>query len=244
MSGAARTKVGLSIKEGPRTKESQYEDCLVVDETVGRARFGVMSNQVWHDDPKRLAFVLARYKFAAKMLAGLPKVLEVGCADAFASRLVRAEVGHLTATDIDPIFIADAEARQDPNWPLEMKVHDMLSGPCPGPDGSTFDGAYSLDVLEHIPAAEEERFVGNIAASLTPHGVFLVGMPSLSSQAYASPQSKAGHINCKHAPELKQLMQKFFRNVFLFAMNDEMVHTGFHAMAHYHLALCCTPKHG
>jgi hypothetical protein len=68
---------------------------------------------------------------------------------------------------------------------------------------------------------------------LTPHGVCLLGSPSLQSQAYASPPSKAGHVNCKTAPEFKRLMQKFFHNVFIFSMNDEVVHTGYYAMAHY-----------
>ena len=71
-----------------RTKEAQYEDCLRVAEEAGLARFGIMSNQVWHEDPKRLAFLLARYKFVAKMLSGRDKVLEVGYADAFATRIV------------------------------------------------------------------------------------------------------------------------------------------------------------
>lgn len=223
-----------------RTKEAQYEDCLVVDETVGRARFGVMSNQVWHDDPKRLLFVLARYKFAARMLAGLDRVLEVGCADAFASRLVRAEVGHLTATDIDPLFIADAAGQQDANWPIELGVHDMLAGPYPG----RFDGAYSLDVLEHIPPEQEDRFLANLASSLGGHGVAVIGMPSLASQAHASPQSRVGHVNCKHAPDLKRTLARHFHNVFLFSMNDEVVHTGFYPMAHYYFALACGPRRG
>lgn len=226
------------IQTKTRTKESQYEECLVVDETVGRARFGVMSNQVWHDDPKRLAFVLARYKFAARMLSGLARVLEVGCADAFASRIVRAEVGHLTATDIDPVFIRDAAGQQDPKWPIELGVHDMLAGP----HRERFDGVYSLDVLEHIEPAREDSFLANITASLSAHGVALIGMPSLASQAHASPQSRIGHVNCKHAPDLKQAMARHYHNVFIFSMNDEVVHTGFYPMAHYYFALCCGPR--
>jgi hypothetical protein len=34
-------------------------------------------------------------------------------------------------------------------------------------------------------------------------------------------------------------MQRFFHNVFMFSMNDEVVHTGYHKMAHYLFALCC-----
>ncbi len=221
-----------------RTVEAQYEDCLAVDDEHGRARFGLMSNQVWYDDPKRLAFLLARYKFVGKMLAGASRVLEVGCADAFGTRLVQAEVGRVTAIDIDPVFIADAKERMDPKWRLNLDTHDMLSGPYPG----GFDGAYSLDVLEHIPQQDETRFLTNIVASLKLHGVLIVGMPSLASQDHASPQSKIGHINCKHAPEFKTLMRRFFHNVFIFSMNDEVVHTGFHPMAHYYFALCCDKR--
>lgn len=221
-----------------RTKERQYEACLEVAEAHGRTRLGLMTNQVWHEDPKRLAFVLARYKFVSRMLAGLGSVLEIGCADAFASRIVQAEVGQLTAIDFDPVFIADAVERMEPHWTFGVAVHDMLAGPYPGP----FDGAYSLDVLEHIEPKDEGRFVGNIAASLKPEGVAIIGMPSLNSQVYASEQSRIGHINCKQGGDLKGFLQSHFQNVFLFSMNDEVVHTGFHPMAHYYLALCCAPR--
>lgn len=34
-------------------KENQYQDLIDVDRDVGRTSFGLMSNQVWHDDPKQ-----------------------------------------------------------------------------------------------------------------------------------------------------------------------------------------------
>lgn len=219
-----------------RTVEPQYDACVEIARSEGVTRFGVMANQCWAEDPKRLAFLLARYKFVGRMLEGRKRVLEVGCADAFGTRVVQQMVGHVTATDIDPLFIEDAKSRLDPRWPMELKLHDMLAGPMV-PGG--FDGAYSLDVLEHIPVAEEGRFLGNLVASLGAEGAAVIGMPSLNSQTYASPQSKIGHINCKQAADFKALMQDFFQHVFIFSMNDEVVHTGFHAMAHYYLALCC-----
>ena len=33
-------------------------------------------------------------------------------------------------------------------------------------------------------------------------------------------------------------MEKFFRNVFMFSMNDEVLHTGFEKMSNYIFALC------
>ena len=220
------------------TKEPQYQPCVETAQTAGLTTLGLMSNQVWHDDPKRLGFVLARYKFVAKMFSGLNHVLEVGCADAFGTRIVRQEVKALTATDFDPVFVEDVNRRMDPAWPFECVTHDLLNGPM----DRRFDGVYAVDVIEHIAEADENRFMANLAASLHPHGVCIIGTPSLESQAYASPGSKAGHVNCKSGPGLKELMERHFRNVFIFGMNDEVLHTGFHKMAHYLFALCCAKK--
>ena len=227
-----------TLSASSHTVEPQYQNCLDIEAQHGRASLGLMTNQVWHDDPRRLTFVLARYKFVAKMLAGRERVLEVGCADAFGTRIVQQDVGRVTASDIDPVLIEDARQRLNNEWPLDFIVHDMLDGPL----ASAFDAVYSLDVLEHIARDHEDRFVANIAASLNRTGVAIIGSPSLNSQQWASPTSKAGHINCKDAGELKRLLERCFDNVFVFSMNDEVVHTGFYAMAHYYFALCCGPR--
>lgn len=217
-----------------QTREPQYQAQVTIRDTKGFARLGLTTNQVWNEDPRHLLWILARYKFVSKMLSGRHNVLEVGCGDAFGTRLVQQEVRTVTAVDFDPVFIKDARARMQDPWRFECFTHNMLSGPVEG----KFDAAYSLDVIEHIPKSEEERFLENIAASLTPQGVLIIGTPSLQSQAYASKYSKEGHINCKDHKDLKELMQRFFENVFIFSMNDEVVHTGFYPMAHYLFALC------
>ena len=218
-----------------KSREPQYQSLIEKFDEKGLESLGLMTSQAWDDDPKRLAFTLARYKFVAKMLSGRRHVLEVGCADAFGTRVVRQEVKELTAVDFDPVFIEDVNRRMRPNWKFNCFVHDMLENPVPG----SFDGAYALDVLEHIQPKDEEKFLDNLSASLAPHGVAIIGMPSLESQSYASPMSKAGHVNCKSMPDLKEVMEKYFFNVFMFSMNDEVVHTGYHKMAHYLIALCC-----
>ncbi|APW41613.1 class I SAM-dependent methyltransferase [Rhodoferax saidenbachensis] len=217
------------------TKEPQYELLYQVVEQHGIASFGLMANESWNQDPKRTLFTLARYKFVAKLLSGKKSVLEVGCADAFGTRLVQQEVGHVTAVDFDPVFIKDAQSRANKNWPLTLKVQDMLAGPVPG----TFDAAYSLDVLEHIQPQDEAAFMRNFCASVSIDAPVIIGMPSLESQAHASPQSKAGHVNCKTGKVFKSDLEQYFQNVFVFSMNDEVVHTGYYPMAHYLLALCC-----
>ena len=217
------------------TKERQYQVMLEYRRERGLETLGLMTSQAWYDDPKRLTFTLARYKFVAKMLTGSSHVLEVGCADAFGTRIVVQEVKALTAVDFDPLFVEDTNARMSERWRFTCKTHDMLKGPMEG----EFDGMYALDVLEHIEPAQESAFLRNMCASLTPHGTMMIGMPSLESQPYASSLSKEGHVNCKTMPDLKQTMQRFFHNVYMFSMNDEVVHTGYHKMAHYLFALCC-----
>jgi SAM-dependent methyltransferase len=217
------------------TKEPQYSLLFDVKEKHGIARLGLMVNESWNQDPKRTLFTLARYKFVAKMLGGRKRVLEVGCADAFGTRIVQQSVSHVTAVDFDPIFIADVKERMNPHWPIEAFVHDMMAGPVPGP----FDAAYALDVLGHISPQDEQGFISNMVQSLTADGVAILGMPSLESQIYASPQSKAGHVNCKSGEGLKRTLEQHFHSVFVFSMNDEVVHTGFYPMSHYLLGLAC-----
>lgn len=224
--------------EKMETREPQYKLVFDVREKHGISRFGLMANESWNQDPRRTLFTLARYKFVAKMLSGKEHVLEVGCADAFGTRLVQQEVTHVTAVDFDPVFIQDARERMNPNWPFECFVHDMLSGPVPG----KFDAVYSLDVLEHIQPENEPAFMNNLLASIYPNAPVIIGMPSLESQSYASPQSKAGHVNCKSGPDLKRVLEQYFNNVFVFSMNDEVVHTGFFPMAHYLIAICCVKR--
>jgi 2-polyprenyl-3-methyl-5-hydroxy-6-metoxy-1,4-benzoquinol methylase len=217
----------------PETKEPQYDLLFRVKEKHGIARLGLMVNESWSQDPRRTLFTLARYKFVSKMFAGRKSVLEVGCADAFGTRIVQQTVDHVTAVDFDSLFIADVKERMDPHWPIDAFVHDVLSGPVPG----SYDAVFALDVLEHIEPSVEDKFLRNCIGTMEPHGVALFGMPSLEAQPYASPQSKAGHVNCKTMPDFKAVIERYFHTVFMFSMNDETVHTGYHKMAHYLIAL-------
>lgn len=221
-----------------KTREPQYQRCIELRDNIGLNSLGLGVNQLWEDDPRHLVFLLSRYKFVSKMYSGMDKVLEIGCGDAFGTRLLLQEVNNVVAIDFDPVFINDIEDRKREDWKLTTLVHDILTGPVEG----EFDGAFSLDVLEHIQHENEDTFVNNVCRSIHENGVLIIGTPSLESQEHASALSKAGHINCKDHNELRILMKKFFYNVFILSMNDEVVHTGFYPMAHYLFAVCCNKK--
>ncbi len=226
---------------------SQYR---ILDESAeihGGRIMGSMANATWNLDPKRLTFTLSRYKFAAKMLEGKENVLEVGCGDGFASRIVAQHVKHLTVSDFDPRFVAEASGQGTDVWRIHAIQLDPLKN-VPLLRSNTkrvteatigsWDGIYLLDVLEHIPPSQEVAFIRNLTEGLDNEGVLIIGMPSLESQPFASPASKEGHVNCKTSEELRSLMHQFFSNVFMFSMNDEVVHTGFARMANYIIAVC------
>ena len=238
MTQPSATDASRPLDPGTGTREPQYNRCLEIRAAEGLTPLGLMTNQVWHDDPRRLGILLARYKFVSKMLSGKRSVGEVGCGDAFGARVVLQEVGEVVAYDFDPHFIDDIRQRQSKKWRIFAQFHDIVEAPLP----NEHDGLYSLDVIEHIRMRDEDAYLSNLRRSLTSDGVLIIGTPSLESQAYASPPSKAGHINCKSGDQLKALLGRYFHNVFLFSRNDEVVHTGFYPMAHDLFAVCCQRK--
>jgi len=193
---------------------------------------GGMTKHAFEIDPKRLGFILARYKFVAKMLAGKPTVLEIGCADGIGSHVVAQSVGHLTAIDLDAKSIAEAQSHNSAGWPISFACRDAMKAP---PLAGIWDAVYCLDVLEHIEPAQEHEFLTMLHRTAP---VCIIGTPSLESQVYASELSKQGHINCKSGEKLRFQCSDYWAHVFMFAQNDEVVHTGHLGMAHYLFALC------
>lgn len=119
----------LIMKDIKTTKYHVNQPLITLEQRIGLQTLGIMNNAVWYEDPKRLVFTLARYKFVAKMLAGKQQVAEIGCGDGFGSRIVRQEVGNLLITDYDPYFIKKIKEQVSEQWPIESKTHDTLAAP-------------------------------------------------------------------------------------------------------------------
>ena len=200
-----------------------YDECHVA---------GGMSAYEWERDPKRILFILARYKFVAKMLEGKELVLEVGCADGYGSRVVRQHVQNLDAIDIDTSSIVEAQQNCSPKWPINFMVRDILEQPR---RLHGYDAVYALDLFEHFYVEQESVLLESLYDSAS---VCIIGTPSLESQAHASKLSKEGHVNCVSGHALKTKCLAYWDQVFMFSMNDEVVHTGFSPMSHYNFVLC------
>lgn len=200
----------------------------------GQISLGIHTSYTLRNDPRHILFSLARYKFCAKMLHGKNRVLEIGCGDALGIGILLQEVQKMHCIDIEKIVIEDNIKRNEFGERLSFECRDVISSPIE----EEYDAVISLDVIEHIPQVEENIFLKNIFASLKRDGVAIIGTPNATAHCYASPISQAGHINLKKHDELKALLLNYFDNVFLFSMNDEVLHTGYHPMGHYIMALC------
>ena len=219
-----------------KTKEMQNQMQVDTFLKKGAVKIGPWTSHIWRNDPRHLCFLLSRYKFCAKMLAGKDEVLEIGCGDAFGLPIVRQTVGSVHGIDFEPLVIEEAKKRfgeKGIEEGITLSVHDITKTAILG----RFDAAYSLDVIEHIRPDREEIFMTNICASLKEQAVCIIGTPNITADTYASEYSREGHINLKSSETLNQLMSLYFYNVFNFSMNDEIVHTGYAPMAHYLLGM-------
>lgn len=189
-----------------------------------------------------LLFILARYKFASKMLQNRKNltILDLGCNDGLGDLMFQQDCDCKQIIGCD--FDVDAI-----KWAKENLENDVLSFVEADFMGKAFtregaDCVVSLDVIEHIPKCDEETFADTVLMNLKDTGFAVIGTPNSSIFPYASLSSKVGHINNYTPERLYELWSRKFDNVFMFGMNDEVLNTGFYPMNCYILALCCNKR--
>lgn len=198
-------------------------------------------------DPKRIAFFMSRYKFAAKMLKDCASIIDVGCGSGMGTLTFLSDTGarHIVGVDFERVVVDHAvdhllravqKLRPGDVERLSFACRDVMATRT-SPQ-QVHDGLCCLDVIEHIEPERSGEFIRRLAGMLTPHGVAVIGTPSLAGSEFASEHSKIGHINLYDPDRFRTELGQHFRRVFLFPMNDEVVHTGFDKMAHYLMALC------
>ncbi len=196
---------------------------------------GLNTSAILMSDPKLVLFTLSKYKFAGKILQGRLNILEVGCMDGFGSLLLKSFTSKLISVDFFSEHIRQAKLHINAvNPDIQFVELDFLNSTYQ----NCFDGLVCFDVLEHIDPAQCNHFLLNIKKALTSNGVAIIGMPSLESQQYASEANRRSHINCMDRKQGFNILSTFFKTILPFSMNDEVVHTGFDQMSHYHIYVC------
>ena len=191
-------------------------------------------------NPRGLFFTLARYKFSSRLIGSEPKkrILEMGCNEGIGTLFFSENLHDITAVDFDKEAIEWAIKNLGTKKKNIKFIHDNFLGKHFG----TFDAIVLIDVIEHIYKKNESLLFTSILDNLTDHGICIIGTPNVSASKYSSKTSEAGHVNLYSPERLRDLMRGFFSNVFLFGMNDEVVHTGYYPMCHYIFCLGCGKK--
>jgi 2-polyprenyl-3-methyl-5-hydroxy-6-metoxy-1,4-benzoquinol methylase len=190
----------------------------------------------FRNDPKRLAFVLSRYKFTSKMGAKGRTILELGCGEGIGATVLAETASSYTGVDLDDAAIATA--RRNFSSSKFTFIYDDFMGKTFG----SFQTAVSLDVVEHIYPQHEALYFETIMNNLTEEGIAIVGTPNITAAPYASQASNLGHVNLFSQARLKAALERYFHNVFPFGINDEILHTGYAPMAHYIICVACNRR--
>lgn len=213
--------------------ESAYAEGTDYQFDMPELKLGPWTSYSLVNDPKHMCFVLSRYKFCAKMLEGKKHVMEVGPGDGFGLPIIAQAVGHVSAVDWDQRLLKGNAERLASLTNISYHHVDFNKSSI----DLKVDAAFSIDVIEHLEPAKEATFMRNIISCLGPEGVFIVGTPNITAAEYATPRSQVQHINLKSMKTLRELMEGYFTNVFMFGMNDEVLHTGYAPMCNYIWAL-------
>ena len=199
-------------------------------------KLGKLTADTLLNESNHLLFTFSRYKFASKMIGNDKEVLELGCSEGIGSLIIAENNCNIKAVDFDEDAILWA-AENLKNKNIEFVNDDFINKKY-----GEFDAVVSIDVIEHIIKKNENKFLETVHKNLKHDGICIIGTPNITAKKYASKTTKDGHVNNFSTKRLKQLFLKKFRNVFIFGMNDEVLHTGFNSMSHYLILLACFPK--
>ena len=199
-----------------------------------RVVLGPSASYQWTHDPAHLAMALARYRAAAALIGDARRVFEFGCGEGIGAGILATGRTAYVGVDVDRDAIRVARSihgrRED------MTFADMNTSV------ERFDAAVLIDVIEHIPASEEQAVMRGLKANLVADGILIVGTPSAAFDHLMSPSSKAGHVNTYTHVRLHALMSDHFRLVIMAGMQDTAIHFGHPDARHYHIAVGVGPK--
>ena len=151
-----------------------------------RVEFGRHISYWFENSPRRALYSMSYYKFAAKLIGGAKRVLDIGCGEGLGTWLLAKECGYARGVDLDEDAIGVARRNWDDER-IAFECVDFLTE-----DPGTWNAITNFDVIEHILPEHAEAFLSRIVAGLAHDGIAVVGTPSLEGQRYASEISRTG----------------------------------------------------
>jgi 2-polyprenyl-3-methyl-5-hydroxy-6-metoxy-1,4-benzoquinol methylase len=165
--------------------------------------------------PALFAEHLARYRFAAKYVAG-GRVLDIACGSGYGTALLReAGAREVVGVDVDPEAIAYARSRYEGKG-VTFLAGDATSPPVEG----LFDLIVSFETIEHL--RDPVRFCRACRERLQPGGLFIVSTPWRTGPPGQRPKNPF-HVREWRPDEFRTLLEPFFRDVELHGQSVALV---------------------
>lgn len=187
----------------------------------------------FRESPLDLFILLARYKFAGRLLQPSDLVLDAGCGQGTGSVLLAKFAKRVVGVDTDSDLVESAR-REYAIDSVSFEVANVLDL---GDYVGRFDAVVSMDVIEHFSEDDGRTVASNLASTLKDGGLMVLGTPNIRSQQFASERRRATHPHEYDHASLRRLLQGDLRRVMIFSMTDEVVSTGFPDLAWYLMAV-------
>lgn len=189
----------------------------------------------FQQDPLDFFILLARYKFAAKLIDPGDAVLDAGCGHGLGAVMLSKFAHTVTGVDLDGELVEYCRQtyREIPNLTFEAAdIRDLFSL------ARQFDSIVCMDVIEHLSEEEGYLAVRSMAGLLSDRGMLIIGTPNIRSREFASQRRKATHLFEYDYAGFKRLLSGFFRRALIFSMTDEVASTSFSQLAWYFVGVC------
>lgn len=190
----------------------------------------------YKDSPLDFYVMLARYKFACRMLKKSQQVVDVGCGRGYGSVFLSQHAGHVLALDQDKELVKENSIEHGDIANLDFDVGDLLNIK---PDHvGKFDALVSMDVIEHFEEKDILQAVSGYYDLLSDSGFAIIGTPNIASRPFASQRRIETHPFEFTPEQFQKALESKFKNVFMFSMTDETVSTQFVGLSWYLMAIC------
>ena len=189
----------------------------------------------FQESPLDFFILLARYKFAARILDGNDTALDAGCGHGLGSVMLSKFARSVTGLDADQELVKHCQDTYGHLQNLSFIQGDLrdLSGL-----KGQFDTVVCLDVIEHFAAEDAHVVLDNLSSALTSRGMLVIGTPNARSQEFGSDRRKQTHAFEYDYPTFREMLGARFKRFIVFSMTDELVGTGFSELAWYFMGTC------
>ncbi len=170
---------------------------------------------------------LARYMFCARQIKKTQTILEIGCGTGYGARLL--------ADYATEVIAVDKENNLQDTWNKLQKSNLKFLKEIPE---KQFDVIVSYEVVEHVPENEVDDYFKLIKKHLKPTGCVFMSTPRAIPMKERSKNRQLEHAKEYSPEEFRELLDKKFSRVFLFAQNDSIISFQNLNMAWNLIAIC------